>query len=32
VAKHTENRQFGLLGEERVNALELNIELDASRP
>ncbi len=32
VAKHTEKRQFGLLGEERVNVLELNLELDASRP
>lgn len=32
VAKHTEGRQFGLLGEERVNALELNLELDAIRP
>jgi len=32
VEKHTEKRQFGLLGEERVNVLELNIELDASRP
>jgi K+-transporting ATPase ATPase C chain len=32
VAKHTEKRQLGLLGEERVNALELNLELDASRP
>ena len=32
VAKHTEKRQFGLLGEEKVNVLELNLELDAGRP
>lgn len=29
VAKHTEGRQFGLLGEPRVHVLRLNLELDA---
>jgi K+-transporting ATPase ATPase C chain len=28
VQRHTEHRQLGILGEERVNVLELNIDLD----
>lgn len=32
IAHHTEQRQFGLLGEPRVNVLELNLELDQLNP
>ena len=32
VAAHTEGRQFGLLGEARVNVLELNLDLDRTVP
>jgi K+-transporting ATPase ATPase C chain len=31
VAKHTEGRTFGLLGEPRVNVVELNLDLDESQ-
>ncbi len=32
IRRHTEQRQFGFLGEPRVNVLELNLDLDASHP
>jgi K+-transporting ATPase ATPase C chain len=32
VARHTQQRQWGILGEARVNVLELNLNLDASFP
>lgn len=32
VAKHTLGRQLGVLGERRINVLELNLDLDAQHP
>jgi K+-transporting ATPase ATPase C chain len=32
IAKHTAGRQLGLLGESRVNVLELNLDLDVMHP
>ena len=32
VSKHTEGRQFGILGEPRVNVLELNLDLGRQIP
>jgi K+-transporting ATPase ATPase C chain len=32
VSKHTQGRQFGILGELRVNVLELNLDLDQQFP
>jgi K+-transporting ATPase ATPase C chain len=32
IARHTQQRQWGILGEPRVNVLELNLDLDTSFP
>ena len=32
VSKHTKGRQFGVLGEARVNVLDLNLDLDSVHP
>jgi len=32
VTRHTDDRQFGMLGEARVNVLELNLDLDQQFP
>jgi potassium-transporting ATPase KdpC subunit len=32
IARHTAGRQFGFLGEPTVNVLELNLDLDRTRP
>jgi len=32
IQEHTQSRQLGLLGEPRVNVLELNLDLDAKFP
>src|SRR5579862_7564980 len=32
IAKHTQGRQLGFLGEPRVNVLELNLDLDSVHP